>query len=133
MSEQEGETVLLDKLAGSLLDYVEDEDALDGALRLREDLLDKRLMMTARLQHKMVDNLADGQEHRAQAQQFVQSMIDKFSKRTTQIDAEAERLGIVDAAEKAELGAKVRAKKQKELTLPELHPDFRVPIRRFFE
>jgi hypothetical protein len=78
MSEQEGETVLLDKLAGSLLDYVEDEDALDGALRLREDLLDKRLMMTARLQHKMVDNLADGPEHRAQAQQFVQSMIDKF-------------------------------------------------------
>jgi hypothetical protein len=78
MSEQKGETVLLDKLAGSLLDYVEDEDALDGALRLREDLLDKRLMMTARLQHKMVDNLADGQEHRAQAQQFVQSMIDKF-------------------------------------------------------
>jgi len=77
MSEQEGETVLLDKLAGSLLDYVED-DALDGALRLREDLLDKRLMMTARLQDKMVDNLADGQEHRAQAQQFVQSMIDKF-------------------------------------------------------
>jgi hypothetical protein len=78
MSEQERETVLLDKLAGSLLDYVEDEDALDGALRLRDDLLDKRLMMTARLQHKMVDNLADGQEHRAQAQQFVQSMIDKF-------------------------------------------------------
>ena len=78
MSEQEGETVLLDKLAGSLLDYVEDEDALDGALRLREDLLDKRLMMTARLQHKIVDNLVDGQKHRAQAQQFVQSMIDKF-------------------------------------------------------
>jgi hypothetical protein len=78
MSEQEADTVLLDKLAGSLLDYVEDEDALDGALRLREDLLDKRLMMTARLQRKMVDNLADGQEHRAQAQQFVQSMIDKF-------------------------------------------------------
>ena len=79
MSEQEGETVLLDKLAGSLLDYVEDEEALDGPLRLREDLLDKRLMMTARLQHTMVDNLADGQkQHRAQAQQFVQSMIDKF-------------------------------------------------------
>jgi hypothetical protein len=30
MSEQEGETVLLDKLAGSLLDYVGEEDALDG-------------------------------------------------------------------------------------------------------
>ena len=78
MSEQEGETVLLDKLAGSLLDYVEDEDALDGALRLREDLLDKRLMMTARFRHKMIDNLAGGQEHRAQAQEFVQSMIDEF-------------------------------------------------------
>jgi hypothetical protein len=78
MSEQEGETVLLDKLAGSPLDYVEDEDAPDGALRLREDLLDKRLMMTARFQHKMVDNLAGGQEHRAQAQEFVQSMIDEF-------------------------------------------------------
>ena len=49
-----------------------------------------------------------------------QSVIDKFSKRTTQIEAEAERLGITDAADKAELGAKIRAKKQKELTLPEL-------------
>jgi hypothetical protein len=78
MTEQEGETVLLDKLAGSPLDYVEDEDAPDGALRLREDLLDKRLMMTARFQHKMVDNLAGGQKHRAQAQEFVQSMIDEF-------------------------------------------------------
>jgi conjugative relaxase-like TrwC/TraI family protein len=49
-----------------------------------------------------------------------QSMIDKFSKRTAQIEAEAERLGIVDEAEKAKLGAKIRARKQKELTLPEL-------------
>ena len=49
-----------------------------------------------------------------------QSMIDTFSKRTAQIDAAAERLGIVDASEKAKLGAKIRAKKQKELTLPEL-------------
>ena len=38
MSEREGETMLLDKLAGSLLDNVEDEDAQDGGLRLREDL-----------------------------------------------------------------------------------------------
>jgi hypothetical protein len=35
-------------------------------------------MMTARFQHKMVDNLAGGQKHRAQAQEFVQSMIDEF-------------------------------------------------------
>jgi len=76
--EEEGETVLLDKLAGSPLDYVEDEDAPDGALRLREDLLDKRLMMTARFQHKMVDNLAGGQNTARRAQEFVQSMIDEF-------------------------------------------------------
>jgi hypothetical protein len=50
----------------------------------------------------------------------LQSTIDKFSKRTAQIEAVAERLGITDAARKAELGAKVRSKKQKELTMPEL-------------
>ena len=49
-----------------------------------------------------------------------QPMIDKFSKRTAQIEAEAEKQGITDAAEKAGLGAKNRSKKQKELTLPEL-------------
>ena len=49
-----------------------------------------------------------------------QSMIDKFSKRTLQIEAEAKRLGITDEASKAALGAKIRAKKQKDLTLPEL-------------
>ena len=77
MNEQEGETVLLDKLAGSALDYVEDEDAPDGALRLRGDL-DKRLMMTARFREKMVDNLAGGLKHSAQAEEFVQSMIDEL-------------------------------------------------------
>ena len=49
-----------------------------------------------------------------------QATIDTFSKRTAQIEAEAEKQGITDAAEKAGLGAKVRSKKQKELTLPEL-------------
>ena len=49
-----------------------------------------------------------------------QATIDTFSKRTAQIEAEAEKHGITDAAEKAGLGAKVRSKKQKELTLPEL-------------
>jgi conjugative relaxase-like TrwC/TraI family protein len=57
-----------------------------------------------------------------------QSMIDKFSKRTAQIDAEAERLGIHDAAEKGKLGAKIRAKKQKELTLPELRKAWRAQL-----
>ena len=44
-----------------------------------------------------------------------QATIDTFSKRTAQIEAEAEKQGITDAARKAELGAKIRAKKQKEL------------------
>lgn len=49
-----------------------------------------------------------------------QSVIDKFSKRTKQIEAEAERRGITDPEKKSELGAKTRAKKQKELTPQEL-------------
>lgn len=43
----------------------------------------------------------------------LQSTIDKFSKRTAQIEAEAEKQGITDAARKAELGAKVRSKSRK--------------------
>lgn len=49
-----------------------------------------------------------------------QAMIDKFSKRTEQIDAEAEKRGITDAARKATLGAEIRSKKQKELSMGEL-------------
>jgi conjugative relaxase-like TrwC/TraI family protein len=49
-----------------------------------------------------------------------QPLIDKFSKRTAQIDAEAEEKGITSAARKAELGAKTRGKKQSDMTLPEL-------------
>jgi conjugative relaxase-like TrwC/TraI family protein len=55
---------------------------------------------------------------------ITQSMIDKFSKRTVQIDAEAKRLGIVDPTEKGKLGAKIRGKKQKDLTLPELRKEW---------
>jgi conjugative relaxase-like TrwC/TraI family protein len=49
-----------------------------------------------------------------------QTVIDKFSKRTMQIEAEAEKRGITDAAQKAELGAKIRSNKQKDQTLSEL-------------
>lgn len=48
------------------------------------------------------------------------SMVSTFSKRTREVEAEAERRGIVDAGRKAELGAKTRAKKQKELTPSQL-------------
>ena len=43
-----------------------------------------------------------------------------FSKRTDEIEAEASRLDITDAALKAELGAKTRSAKQKELTPEQL-------------
>ena len=47
-------------------------------------------------------------------------MIEKFSKRKDEIETEAERQGIVDARRKAELGAKTRSRKQKELTPEQL-------------
>ena len=50
-----------------------------------------------------------------------QSVIDKFSKRTAQIEADAERRGITDEARKAELGAKIAgAGSRRNWTLPEL-------------
>ena len=48
------------------------------------------------------------------------SMVGKFSKRTDEVEDEAARRGIVDAVQKAELGAKTRSKKQKELTPADL-------------
>jgi len=48
------------------------------------------------------------------------AMIDKFKKRTNEVEDEAARKGIVDAVRKAELGAKTRSKKQKELTPADL-------------
>jgi hypothetical protein len=47
-------------------------------------------------------------------------MIEKFSKRKQEIDAEARRRGITDAREKGELGAKTRSNKDKTLTREEL-------------
>jgi conjugative relaxase-like TrwC/TraI family protein len=55
---------------------------------------------------------------------ITQPMIDKFSKRTRQIDAEAEKRGITDAGRKAELGAEIRSGKQKDRTLPELREEW---------
>jgi conjugative relaxase-like TrwC/TraI family protein len=49
-----------------------------------------------------------------------QSLIDKFDKRTDQIEAEADKRGITDASRKARLGAEIRSKKQKERRMAEL-------------
>lgn len=49
-----------------------------------------------------------------------QRVIDGFSRRTAEIEAEAKRLGITDAKEKSELGAKTRNHKRKDVTKREL-------------
>lgn len=53
------------------------------------------------------------------------SIIDKFSRRTREIEAEAKRRGITDPALKAELGAKTRSKKQKNIPIGELRDEWR--------
>jgi conjugative relaxase-like TrwC/TraI family protein len=49
----------------------------------------------------------------------------KFSRRTAQIEEMAREMGIDDPEEKAELGAKTRKHKRKNLTLPELQDEWR--------
>ncbi len=51
-------------------------------------------------------------------------MLERFSRRTREIETEAERKGIVDPDAKAELGAKTRSRKQKDLTMPELRQEW---------
>ena len=53
-----------------------------------------------------------------------QSVIDKFSKRTDEIETQAGRLGITDADRKAELGAKTRATKGKALSPDQLRKEW---------
>ena len=53
-----------------------------------------------------------------------QSVLDKFSKRTDEIETEAERLGITDADRKGELGARTRHAKGKGLTPQQLRQEW---------
>ena len=53
------------------------------------------------------------------------AMIDRFSRRTHQIDQAAEKRGITDAAAKAELGAMTRERKRKDAALPQLRAHWR--------
>ena len=53
------------------------------------------------------------------------SLVGKFSRRTEQIEEKARELGIDDAQSKAELGAKTRERKAKDLTFPELQDIWR--------
>ncbi len=48
------------------------------------------------------------------------SVVEKFSRRTSLIEEKAKQMGIIDAKEKAELGASTRERKQKDMTFDEL-------------
>ncbi len=52
-------------------------------------------------------------------------LVDKFSHRTAQIEKMAREMGIDDPEEKAELGAKTREHKRKNLMIPELQDEWR--------
>ena len=52
-------------------------------------------------------------------------LVEKFSRRTAQIEKKARQMGIDDAAAKSELGAKTRQHKQKALSFPELQDTWR--------
>jgi conjugative relaxase-like TrwC/TraI family protein len=56
---------------------------------------------------------------------FSRSTLEKFSRRTAQIEEMAVELGITSAAQKAELGAKTREKKQKNLSMRQLREHWR--------
>lgn len=51
--------------------------------------------------------------------------LDRFSRRTAQIEERAKELGITDPKEKAELGAKIREKKAKHLSMEDLRSQWR--------
>ncbi len=53
------------------------------------------------------------------------AVLEKFSRRTAQIEAKAEAAGIVDPEKKGELGAKTRDRKRKDLTTAELQEIWR--------
>ena len=50
-----------------------------------------------------------------------ESVVEKFSRRTAGIEAEAQKRGIEDAKAKAELGARTRAAKRQDITADQLH------------
>lgn len=56
---------------------------------------------------------------------FDKATLDKFSRRTAQIEEAARKKGITDAKEKAELGAKTRGAKAKHLSMDELRQEWR--------
>ncbi|MDX1968858.1 MAG: MobF family relaxase [Planctomycetaceae bacterium] len=55
-------------------------------------------------------------------------LMSKYSRRTQEIEEEAERKGITDPAQKAELGAKTRSRKQKDVPLALLREEWRTRL-----
>jgi len=59
-------------------------------------------------------------EHAFELGGFFRGLIEKFSRRTMEIEETAARLGITDPAQKAKLGAMTRERKARSLSMPEL-------------
>ena len=59
-------------------------------------------------------------EHAFEIAGFSRALIEKFSRRTMDIEATAARLGITDPVQKAKLGAMTRERKARSLSMPEL-------------
>lgn len=83
-----------------------------------------------RLAHKLTELGLDVERTRKgwEIAGITSEMVDKFSRRTAEIEAEAMRKGITDPAQKAELGARTRERKQKHLTMAELREEWRTRL-----
>jgi conjugative relaxase-like TrwC/TraI family protein len=81
---------------------------------------DSRFAMKLVEQGLAIDRTANGFELSG----FDAATLDKFSRRADQIDQEAAKRGITDAAQKAELGARTRQKKEKGLSMSELRAEW---------
>ncbi len=95
-------------------DPVEDRFKAAKFLSINRDMPFFEASFHARLAHRM-NRLGYATERNAKGWEIAgvpNSLIQKFSRRTTAIEAEARRLGITDPAEKAALGSKARDRKQ---------------------
>lgn len=79
-----------------------------------------------RLTHKLAELGLPVERTRTgwEIQGFAADTLKKFSRRTTQIEREALEKGITDPAQKSELGAKTRQRKQKDLSMTELRREW---------
>jgi conjugative relaxase-like TrwC/TraI family protein len=94
---------------------------------LKEQAPRFQAMFHEELAHRL-SNLGLPIEHTGQGWELAgiqRAFVDKFSRRTRQIEAKAKQLDIVDAVAKAELGARTRERKRNDLAFRELQEYWR--------